>query len=73
MALCRSVWKDFQNIGLGWLTTMLIMGSLRMLLHPSHIDSTEIDPAIVATALTSILLYSGSSKDSDILHVFGTT
>ena len=53
--LCRSVWKDFQNIGLSWLTTKLMMGSLRMLLYPSHINPTESDVAIVVTVSTLIL------------------
>ena len=47
--LCRSVWKDFQIIGLGWLTTM---GLLRMLLHPSHINLNESDAVIFATVST---------------------
>ena len=70
--LCRSVWKDFQNIGLGWLTTKLVMGSLRMLLHPSLINPTESDAKIVAT-VSSLILYSESSKGSDVLYLLGTT
>ena len=71
--LCRSVWKDFQDIGFGWLTTKLIIGSLRMLLHHSHINPTESDAAIVAIVSTLILSYSESSKGSDILYLLGTT
>ena len=71
--LCRSVWKDFQNIGLGWCTAKLMIGSLRMLLHPSHVNPTESDEAIVATVSTLILSYSESSKGSDIFYLLGTT
>ena len=71
--LCRSVWKDFQNTGLGWLPTKLMMGSLGMLLHPLHISPTESDAAIVATVSTLILSYSESSKGFDNLYLFGTT
>ena len=68
-----SVWKDFQNIGLGWLTTKLMMGSLRMLLHPLHINPAESVAAIVTTVSTLILSYSESSKGSNILRLLGTT
>ena len=79
--LCKSVWKDFQHIGLGWLTTklmmlaipLLLLTSLRMLLLTSHINQTESDAAIVATVSTLILSYSESSKGSDILYLLGTT
>ena len=49
------------------------MGSLRMLLHPSHINPTKSDTAIAATVSTLTLSYLESSKSSDILYLLGTT
>ena len=65
--------ERFPKYWFGLAYIKLMMGSLRMLLHPSHINPTESVAAIVATASTLILSYSKSSKDYDILYLLDTT
>ena len=50
-----------------------MMGLWRLLLHPSHINPTKSNAAIVTIVSTLILLYSESSKGSDMLYLLGTT
>ena len=72
MALQVGVEK-FLKYWFGLAYNKVMMGSLRMLLHPSHINPTESDAAIVAAVSTLILSYSESGKGSDILYLLGTT